>query len=216
MTDLRERVLAAVAVARPLPRAEARRRDRGLLVLAGLSSLLVFVVAGGFRPFRPYDRPFALWAATSVGATAIAAAALALALRRGGSMLGRSAPFLLALALATPVLLVLWKVGVSSAFPGMTVPWEEKPGYKCLALAGATGIVPAAMFLYLWRGTAPAHPRLTGMALGTAAGAFAWVLVDLWCPVAYFPHLLLGHVLPLVLLAGIGAAAGGVLQPRRR
>jgi hypothetical protein len=35
-----------------------------------------------------------------------------------------------------------------------------------------------------------------------------WVLVDLWCPVAYLPHLLLGHVLPLALAVGAGAMLG--------
>jgi hypothetical protein len=40
-------------------------------------------------------------------------------------------------------------------------------------------------------------------------GAVVWVLVDLWCPVAYVPHLLLGHVLPLVLTALVGTLLGG-------
>jgi hypothetical protein len=35
-----------------------------------------------------------------------------------------------------------------------------------------------------------------------------WVLVDLQCPVAYLPHLLLGHVLPLVTATLIGAWLG--------
>jgi hypothetical protein len=41
--------------------------------------------------------------------------------------------------------------------------------------------------------------------------------VDLWCPVAYVPHLLLGHVLPLFVIAGAGALLGqAVLSLRRR
>jgi hypothetical protein len=36
----------------------------------------------------------------------------------------------------------------------------------------------------------------------------AWLLVDLWCPVAYFPHLVLGHVLPIIVLALLGAWIG--------
>ena len=38
--------------------------------------------------------------------------------------------------------------------------------------------------------------------------AALWVLVDLSCPVAYVPHLLLGHVLPLLLITGVGAGLG--------
>jgi hypothetical protein len=45
---------------------------------------------------------------------------------------------------------------------------------------------------------------LLGAAIGAAAGAWSWTLTDLWCPVAYVPHLLLGHVLPVALLAIAG------------
>jgi hypothetical protein len=34
-------------------------------------------------------------------------------------------------------------------------------------------------------------------------------LVDLWCPVGYVPHLLLGHVLPIAILSLAGALIGG-------
>jgi len=34
------------------------------------------------------------------------------------------------------------------------------------------------------------------------------VFVDLWCPVAYAPHLLLGHIAPMLILAGVGAVVG--------
>ena len=44
--------------------------------------------------------------------------------------------------------------------------------------------------------------------MGFAAGACAWVAVDLWCPVACVPPLVLGHLLPLLVLAGAGALLG--------
>jgi hypothetical protein len=47
-----------------------------------------------------------------------------------------------------------------------------------------------------------------GGALGAAVGACATVLVDLWCPVAYVPHLVLGHLLPMALLGLIGMWLG--------
>jgi hypothetical protein len=49
---------------------------------------------------------------------------------------------------------------------------------------------------------------MTGAALGMAAAIAAGGLVDLWCPVANVEHLLRGHILPLVLLAALGALAG--------
>ena len=47
------------------------------------------------------------------------------------------------------------------------------------------------------------------MTAAVAAGA----LVDLWCPVAYLPHVLLGHILPLAIAAAFGAWAGRRLLP---
>jgi hypothetical protein len=36
----------------------------------------------------------------------------------------------------------------------------------------------------------------------------AGTLVDLWCPIAFVPHVLLGHILPLVVVAMVGVWAG--------
>jgi hypothetical protein len=51
--------------------------------------------------------------------------------------------------------------------------------------------------------------------MGVAAGACAWIAVDVWCPVADIPHLLLGHVLPLFILAVAGALLGRTLLSLR-
>ena len=213
MNELRERVLAAAAAAPAPPRAAVLRLRWLVLSAAALASLAIFALAGGVRPT---GRPVELWLATSAGAIAVAGAAAALAFRRGSSMLGRPALHLVGLAVITPLLLFAWKLGVSSLFPDeMTRWWSDRVGFRCLTLAAATGIAPIAAMLYLWRGTSPAHPRLTGMALGTAAGALAWTLVDFWCPVGHVHHLLLGHVLPLAGFAALGAAAGGLLAARR-
>lgn len=211
-TELKSRVLAAVADEPSRPYRAVVRLRWSVLSAAALASLAIFAFAGGLRIT---GRPVALLAATSAGALAIAAAAAVLAFRRGSSMLGRPAAVLVAIALATPLVLVAWKLGVSSLFPEMTRWWPERPGLRCLYLATAMGTAPVAAMLYLCRGTAPAHPRLTGLALGTSAGALVWVLVDLWCPVAHVRHLLLGHILPLALFTAIGAAAGGLLAARR-
>ena len=60
------------------------------------------------------------------------------------------------------------------------------------------------------------QPALNGAVMGLAAGACAWVAVDLWCPVAYVPHLVLGHLAPMFVLAAVGALLGEpLLSPRR-
>ena len=63
--------------------------------------------------------------------------------------------------------------------------------------------------LFTLRGVHSAHPRVAGAAMGSAAGAVAWLLVDLWCPVGHPAHVLLGHVLPMLILTAVGAFAGG-------
>jgi hypothetical protein len=212
MDEMKARILATVAAEPARPRAAAARVRWLVLGSAALAALAIFALAGGLRSM---GRPAALWIPTAAGALAIAAAAVALAFRRGPSMLGRSAAVLVGIAVATPLLLLAWKLGLSSLFPEMTRAWPGRWGSRCLMLSTAMGTAPVAAMLHLWRGTAPAYPRLTGLALGIAGGALAWGLVDLWCPIAHAQHLLLGHVLPLLAFGAIGAAAGGLLAARR-
>ena len=83
-----------------------------------------------------------------------------------------------------------------------------------LSLLVAAG--PLLSFIAIRR-SAPAQPALNGAIMGFAAGACAWLAVDLWCPVAFVPHLLLGHVLPIGVLAAGGALLGrAFLAPRVR
>lgn len=44
--------------------------------------------------------------------------------------------------------------------------------------------------------------------MGVAVGLGAALPVDLWCPVAHPQHVLLGHVIPVALLALVGAVLG--------
>ncbi len=129
-------------------------------------------------------------------------------------MLGRSrAGLLCAIALA-PIGLFAWKVGCSVAFGDPMVVWPHRPGLKCLALSLFVAVGPLLSFLAARR-SAPVQPALNGAAIGVASGACAWVALDLWCPVAFVPHLLLGHVLPLCILAGTGALLGQALLSLR-
>jgi hypothetical protein len=49
-----------------------------------------------------------------------------------------------------------------------------------------------------------------GLAGAVAIGLATTLLTDLWCPVAHAPHLLIGHTLPIAILA----AAGGLFGSR--
>jgi hypothetical protein len=131
-------------------------------------------------------------------------------------MLGRSRGSLLCAIALVPLGLLAWKVLCSTAFGDPMADWPERAGIKCLSFSLVVAAGPLFGFLAM-RQHAPVEPALNGAAMGVAAGACAWVALDLWCPVAFVPHLVLGHVLPLCILAGAGALLGQtLLSPRSR
>ncbi len=206
--ELRARILET-ASRQPSPtRAQLRLRNLALLVSGIIVPFVVFYSWGGLRQA---PRPDLLVWETAGGGAAVAATLCLVALRRGRSMLGRTGAVLLAVAVLTPFVLFVWKLVTSSQFDGMTVEWPTRIGLKCLRLACLTAVWPLVGAIMVRRGTDPTHPRLTGAAIGAAVGSCSWVLVDLWCPVAYVPHLLVGHVFPLVATTLVGAWLGGRL-----
>jgi len=221
--ELKAQVLAAVA-AEPSPaRAAVERRNAVITIIAaasGIGAFLVFAsfisngqmlrLGGEIAPHYHVERSIGLVVTTAGGALGIAAMALWLALGRGRSMLGRSRSWLLCGGALVPIGLLAWKVGCSLTFGYAMVPWPDRPGLRCLALSLLVATGPLLAFLAMRR-SAPIHPALNGASMGVAAGACAWVAVDLWCPVAFVPHLLIGHVLPLLILAGTGALLGQAL-----
>jgi hypothetical protein len=114
----------------------------------------------------------------------------------------------LALAtLAPAVAFVLWRYGLGHLYD-LASPWPTRPGYRCFALSVATGSIFLFALLLAWRRVDPMSPAATGAAFGAGAGLGSALLIDLWCPVSYLPHLLIGHVLPIAVLGAAGAAVG--------
>lgn len=215
--DEREaRILAAVAEAAGPTRAQVQRRTAVVLAAALAGGIAIFSYAGGFR-LGGEPRPLALTALTFGGTLVIAATALRLAYGRTGSALGPPRVALVAIAVLTPLLAFVWKVGVSLLFDGAT-EWlfPERIGLKCLVLSLSIASVLATALLFVRRGTDPVHPRLTGAALGVTAGAVAVVLTDLWCPVGHPVHVLVGHIVPIGVHGVVGALVGGWILGVRR
>jgi hypothetical protein len=181
-------------------------RNAGSFVTGVIVPLLVFFSWGGLRQA---SRPALLVWETAGGGAFVAAVACILALGRGRSMLGRTGAILLPIAVLAPPVLFAWKLATSMRFEGMTVEWPTRDGFKCFRLACCSAAWPVVCAVMVRRGTDPTHPHLTGAAIGAAIGSCSWVLVDLWCPVSYVPHLLVGHVLPLVATTLVGAWLGG-------
>ena len=213
--DLKRRVLAA-ATAEASPTRQQRALWSAIRAASALAvPLLLFTLVGGPRVG---PRPLGLVAMTALGTSGIAVAALSVALGRGSSMLGRSRRWLLGTALIVPVAFLIWKVAGSAGVPHMMDPWPTRSGLRCFALTVLFAAWPVVALVWERSGSDPVHPRALGLALGVAAGAGAAALVDLWCPVGHVPHLLSGHVAPMLLLGGLGALVGaralGVRAPR--
>jgi hypothetical protein len=226
--ELRARVLAAAATEPSPTRAAVNRRNIFISVVAAASGIGAFVIfallmsqgkllglGGEVAPSQHLERSVWLVMTTVGGAMGVAATALWLALWRGRSMLGRPRSWLLYGGVLIPICLFAWKLGWSMAFGYAMVGWPARPGWRCLSLSLLVAVGPLLSFLAIRRST-PVQPALNGAVMGLAAGACAWVAVDLWCPVAYVPHLLLGHVLPFLILAGAGALLGQALLSLRR
>ncbi len=211
-TQLKTRILETAA---KTP-AGTRRQEAALrwqLIGGAIAiALVIFSMRGGMRVT---GRPWSLVVGTTLGTAVIAAMGLWVTVGRGGSMLGRPRTQLLFTVFCAPLMLMLWKVAWSAQFDEALDRWPTRVGYRCLVLSLSVGVLPFLALLFSRRRTDPAHPRTSGMSIGAGVGLAGAVLVDMWCPVAYMPHLLLGHVLPIGILAALGFALGQrMLAPR--
>ena len=128
------------------------------------------------------------------------------------SMLSPARGRLLAVAIGVPLLvgawLVLWHTTYDDPF--------TRSGWRCFTLTTLTAPWPFATLAYVSRRVDPRYPGTAGAALGAVAGAWAAVMVELWCPLAVHQHVLVGHVLPLVVIVLAGAALGARMLRLRR
>jgi hypothetical protein len=211
--DRRSRVLAAVGEIAAPTRSELLRRQ-AWLVLAGVAgALTLFWVEGGLRAT---GRPPSLVAWTSLGTSCFAGVGMWFLFTRGRSGFRRRWAALALATLAPAAAFVLWRYGLGSLYD-LASPWPTRTGYRCFAMSVATGGLLLFATLMAWRHVDPMTPRATGAAFGAGAGLGSALLIDLWCPVSYVPHLLIGHVLPIAVLAAVGAAVGGrILGALRR
>lgn len=199
---LKMRVLAA---ARSRPALSRRQRGaRTALLVAAAAEVMVAMslLCGG--PPHAAGRPAGAVAWLVMGTLGLALAATRFALPGPRSMLARKPGHLLGVALAVPFALGAWVQLWHSACADSL----ERFGWRCAGLFLAIAPPPFAVLAYLARRIDPVSPHLTGAALGAAAGAWAAVLVEAWCPLSRCEHVLIGHVSPLLLLAAIGAAVG--------
>ena len=203
--DFKSRVLASVREV-PAPTRKETLQRQTWLIAAGLSgALALFFIKGGLRVT---SRPPSLIALTSVGTAIFVGVGMWLLFTRGPSGLRRPRTVLIGAALLSTVAFVSWRYGISALY-GRAGAWPGRVGLRCLVLSVGTGGLMLFAALMSWRRSDPITPRATGAAFGAGAGLGSALLVDLWCPVGYVPHLLLGHVLPIAILSLAGALIGG-------
>lgn len=202
--QLKERILIATQHEPAPVRRQVVSQTLAIVCGAVAVPLVAFFSVGGARPG---ERPLSLVLATAVGAFAVAAVTLYLALGRGPRMLGRARGWLVLAGIAAPLAFLAWKAGLSAEF-AQADPWPTRPGYRCLILTFSFALAPLSALFFIRRGSDPTHPRSLGLALAVGAGTAASTLVDLWCPVGHLRHLVLGHVLPVLALGGLGVWLG--------
>ena len=208
--DMRAKLLEATR-AQPSPTRAEGARSRlwvvGTGIAVAVSLFFVFVqVRGEFQ--HGAGRPVWFLAATLVGWTCVAACATWVALRPGEGSLGPPWRSLVIVVLATPAALFGIMLALHVADHAYMDALPRKWGWWCLGITMATGTWPLLALALVRRASDPRHPTATGAALGVAAGAWAGVLTDVWCPLTDPAHVARGHILPIFLLAFFGAVLG--------
>ncbi len=141
--------------------------------------------------------------------TAITAAAGALLLSVPGA--DRS-PAVRWLPVASVTALLLWIGGeLASASATGIVNWRIGVAWGCAAQVLAVGLIPGAVLFGMVRRAAPLRGAWAGLLALVAMGAVGALGTSAICPSDRAMHVLVWHVLPLVGIGAMGAAAGYLL-----
>ena len=204
--ELRARVLDAIA------REPAPARAAGALRRAASIALAyAFVTAGAaILASRPGSGPpsgyvFTLFAAW----TALACVATWAGVARGRSMMGRPPIWRVGVIIITPAALLATWMPIALAWPQTlsSVP-EAHNHLVCIGMTLLFAAAPLVAFAALGHRGEALSPRLAGAALGAACGAWGAAAHVLVCRVTGAEHMVLGHLLPVLFLAAIGALLG--------
>jgi hypothetical protein len=216
-SDLKARILADARATRSSVRSTSRLYAWLVLPSSIIVAAALFFAFDGLE----HGRGRALWffVASCVGWAAVAALSMWGAFVRGRSAVGRSRAFLIAVAIGTPALLFAMMFALAVAYPEVTLVHPERIGFKCMGLTVAAAAFPLIALALARQQSDPVHPVATGAALGSACGASAGVMVEMWCPVAAPQHVVIGHIAPIIFLAVAGASLGArliAMRPRPR
>jgi len=214
--SLRARVLGDVAAA-PAPRGSR------VVPYAALAAVIVWVALRAWLEHRRADwealPASASWAPLA-DAVFVACLVSVLALSRGKTMVGPSARALWAATLApivitaTVLLLAVSTAATDAASlaAGGASFWPS--ALRCGSGALAVGIPVTLLLVAARRKLVFASPALVGAAAGIAAGSWAHAILHWGCPIAGAGHVMIGHALPTLPLAALGALVGWMVDRR--
>jgi hypothetical protein len=214
--ELRLRILAT-ASASPVAARGAGLRRRTLAIAGGFALPLAISLSPGWS--RAGGRPAAYVVTLAAAWFAVGLAATWAGVTRGRSMLGRPAVWRVLVAALTPAALVATALVTALAWPQARDDGASAVAHVvCVAVAMVCALGPLLAFASVRRASDPVAPRLTGAAIGAAAGAWGALFIELHCAHTSASHIVLGHVLPVVLLTLLGALVGGrvlAIRPER-
>jgi hypothetical protein len=207
--ELRARVLDATRREPAPSRADGQSKQWAVLMRGfGVASAICIAAAiHGSEAKTP--RPLGcilslelLWASLAVAATWAG-------VNRGASMLGRPRAVRIAVAALTPAAMLAAWLPVAFAWPQTL---RDASGLRahviCVVMTLTLAAGPLVAFVRLRRASDPVSPRVTGAALGAAAGAWGDAAHVLICGYTAPAHILIGHILPVALLTGVGLFLG--------
>lgn len=201
--DVRAALFAKIAAETAPARPRQGLRDAALRGVGFLASLALFLAVGGVsigeRPVGYVATVAAVWGVLFVVLTR-------LLVPPHGASLGPRRATLVAIAVGAPLAItalilvgrVVWPATASCDGPNNHS--DRCFFYSCLFSA------PILLaFVVARRGTLMRDVALHGAAFGAIAGCFGALLITLRCVYAVVPHLLLGHVAPVILLGVVVA-----------
>ena len=198
-------LLASQAAAvRPLPRPSVRLLQWIAVSLPATAVGVVLVQPRSDLVAMLYDPGFA-WRAVATLATALLAAAIALVLSVPGRErfpFGRVLPFIAAGLWVLVLARLLVEGGNSMARLG-ALPVH----LGCILQMTALSAVPTATLFAMLRRAAPMHPGWNAVLAALAGVALAALGTQALCPLDDPAHQLVGHVVPVLVLTGIGGVA---------
>jgi hypothetical protein len=205
-SELRARILEA-ARREPVRTRPQGVRARALTLAAGfLAPVLLSLLIGGPNP---HGRPAAYEWLVAASFAALAGVATWAGVGQGRSMLGRPMPWRVAVAVLTPLALLLVTFAASVIWPETTRGHDTPHDLVvCLAFTTLFALGPLVAFTLVRRGSDPVAPRLSGAALAMAAGAWGAVGITLHCPHVTVAHIVLGHLVPVVAIGLAGLLVG--------